>query len=128
MRFTFGYYFSPISTPSDFRHLAPLVVEKALKIAEMELLEPFMHYELRIPKENSSRAMHDLQQMRASVESLDTRNNETILHGKIPVETSKSYQIQLISYTNGKGVFLLDPCGYDTYLGKPVKKRASARS
>ncbi|EGW38881.1 tetT domain protein [Desulfosporosinus sp. OT] len=49
--------------------------------------------------------MYDLQQLRASIERIDTKNSETILHGKIPGETSKSYQIQLISYTNGKGVF-----------------------
>jgi len=120
--FTYGYYSSPVSTPSDFRHLTPLVFEKALRMAETELLEPFMSFELRIPNENSSRAMYDLQQMRASVERIDTRNNETILYGKIPVETSKSYQIQLVSYTNGKGVFLIEHHDYDTYLGKPVEK------
>lgn len=124
--FTYGYYFSPVSTPSDFRHLTPLVFERALREAETELLEPFMNFELRIPKENSSRIMYDLQQMRASVERIDTRNNEIILYDKIPVETSKSYQIQLISYTNGKGVFLIEPCGYDTYLGKPVEKARRA--
>ena len=111
-----------VSTPSDFRHLSPLVFEKALREAETELLEPFLNFELRIPKEHSSRIMYDLQQMRAAVERIDTRNNETILYGKIPVETSKSYQIQLISYTNGKGLFLTEPWGYDTYLGKPVEK------
>lgn len=120
--FTYGFYFSPVSTPSDFRHLSPLVFEKALREAETELLEPFLTFELRIPKEHSSRIMYDLQQMRASVDQIDTRNNETILYGKIPVETSKSYQIQLISYTNGKGLFLTEPWGYDTYLGKPVEK------
>ncbi len=120
--FTYGFYFSPVSTPSDFRHLTPFVFEKALREAETELLEPFLNFELRTPTEYSSRVMYDLQQMRASVERIDTKNTETVLYGKIPVETSKSYQIQLISYTNGKGVFLIEPYGYDTYLGKPVEK------
>ncbi|WP_407314489.1 hypothetical protein [Desulfosporosinus sp. SB140] len=118
--FTYGFYFSPVSTPADFRHLTPLVFGKALRKAETELLEPFMDFELCVPKEYSSKAMYDLQQMRAaSVERIDTKNSETIFHGKIPGETSKSYQIQLISYTNGKGIFLTKLCGYDVYLGKP---------
>ncbi|MDQ7093609.1 tetracycline resistance ribosomal protection protein [Desulfosporosinus sp. PR] len=120
--FTYGFYFSPVSTPADFRHLTPLVVEKALRKAETELLEPFMEFELCVPKEYSSKAMYDLQQMRASVERIETKNSETILQGKIPGETSKSYQIQLISYTNGKGIFLTKLCGYDVYLGKPSER------
>ena len=120
--FTYGLYYSPVSTPSDFRHLTPLVFEKALREAETELLEPFMDFELHTPKEYSSRAMYDLQQMRAHIEQIDAENDETILRGRIPVETAKSYQVQLISYTNGKGMFLTKPCGYDVYLGSPMYK------
>lgn len=122
VRFTYGHYFSPVSTPSDFRHLTPHVFEKALRMAGTDLLEPFMNFELCVPKEHGSKIMYDLQQKRANIERIDARNNETIFYGKIPVETSKSYQIQLISHTNGRGVFLTEPCGYDIYMGDPVGK------
>lgn len=120
--FTYGVYYSPVSTPSDFRHLTPLVFERALIKSETELLDPFMDFELHTPKEYSNRAMYDLQQMRALIERIDAENGETILYGRIPAETAKSYQVQLISYTNGKGMFLTKPCGYDVYLGPPMYK------
>lgn len=120
--FTYGLYYSPVSTPADFRHLTPIVFEKALREAETDILEPFMDFELHTPKEYSSRAMYDLQQMRAHIEQIDAENDETILRGRIPAETSNSYQVQLISYTNGKGIFLTKPCGYDVYLGPPMYK------
>ncbi len=120
--FTYGLYYSPVSTPSDFRHLTPFVFEQALIKSETDLLEPFMDFELHIPKEYSSRAMYDLQQMRAIMEGIDGDNGETIMYGRVPAETVKSYQIQLISYTNGKGLFLTRPCGYDVYLGPPMYK------
>jgi len=44
------------------------------------------------------------------------------MYGRIPTETSKTYQVQLTSYTNGKGVFLTNPCGYDIYVGMPLYK------
>ena len=120
--FTYALYYSPVSTPSDFRHLTPLVFEQALIKAETELLEPFMDFELHIPKEYSSKVMYDLQQMRARIERIDAEKDETMMYGRIPTETSKSYQVQLTSYTNGKGVFLINPCGYDIYVGMPLYK------
>ena len=120
--FTYGLYYSPVSTPSDFRHLTPLVFEQALIKAETELLEPFMDFELHIPKEYSSKVMYDLQQMRARIERFNAEKDETIMYGRIPTETSKTYQVQLTSYTNGKGVFLTNPCGYDIYVGMPLYK------
>ncbi|NTM15420.1 TetM/TetW/TetO/TetS family tetracycline resistance ribosomal protection protein, partial [Enterococcus faecium] len=38
--FKYGLYYSPVSTPADFRMLAPIVLEQVLKKAGTELLEP----------------------------------------------------------------------------------------
>ena len=38
--FDYGVYYSPVSTPADFRSLAPIVLEQALKRAGTQLLEP----------------------------------------------------------------------------------------
>ncbi len=61
-------------------------------------------------------------QMRARIERFNAEKDETIMYGRIPTETSKTYQVQLTSYTNGKGVFLTNPCGYDIYVGMPLYK------
>jgi hypothetical protein len=43
---------------------------ETLRKAGTELLEPYMNYELRVPKECGNRAMCDLQQMRALIEEI----------------------------------------------------------
>ena len=40
--FEYGLYYSPVSTPADFRLLSPIVLEQALKKAGTELLEPYV--------------------------------------------------------------------------------------
>ena len=37
--FEYGLYYSPVSTPADFRSLAPIVLEQALKESGTQLLE-----------------------------------------------------------------------------------------
>lgn len=44
--FDYGVYYSPVSTPADFRFLAPVVLEQALKKAGTQLLEPYLSFTL----------------------------------------------------------------------------------
>lgn len=44
--FDYGVYYSPVSTPADFRSLAPIVLEQALKRAGTQLLEPYLSFTL----------------------------------------------------------------------------------
>lgn len=120
--FTRAYYDSVTSTPSDFRDLAPFVLMEAVLKAETELLEPVMNYELIIPQEVSGRAMADLSQMRATFSESYIKNNEMIIRGRIPVETSKLYPVSLASYTGGRGVFDSKFCGYQVYIGETEMK------
>ena len=47
--FEYGVYYSPVSTPSDFRFLAPIVLEQTLKKAGTQLLEPYLSFILFTP-------------------------------------------------------------------------------
>lgn len=44
--FKYGLYYSPVSTPADFRMLAPIVLEQVLKKAGTELLEPYLSFKI----------------------------------------------------------------------------------
>ncbi len=57
--FEYGLYYSPVSTPADFRSLAPIVLEQALKESGTQLLEPYLSFILYAPQEYLSRAYHD---------------------------------------------------------------------
>ena len=49
--FEYGLYYSPVSTPADFRSLAPIVLEQALKESGTQLLEPYLSFILYAPQE-----------------------------------------------------------------------------
>ena len=59
--FEYGVYYSPVSTPSDFRFLAPIVLEQTLKKAGTQLLEPYLSFILFTPEGYFSRAYKDAQ-------------------------------------------------------------------
>lgn len=118
--FIHGEYSSPVSTPSDFRNLAPYVFWQALNNSETQVLEPYFKYTLQVPNEYCGRAIGDLEKMRASINSIDALVDFTNISGRIPVNTSKSYQADLLSYSNGEGIFITEPCGYDLSKEDPL--------
>ena len=67
--FKYGLYYSPVSTPADFRMLAPIVLEQVLKKAGTELLEPYLSFKIYAPQEYLSRAYHDAVKYDAVIET-----------------------------------------------------------
>ena len=64
--------------------------------------------------------MGNLRRMRVSIADIRAKREETTLTGIIPVDASKSYQAELLSYSNGKGIFITEPYGYDIYNGESI--------
>lgn len=123
--FNFSQYNSVSSTPADFRNLTPMVLMEALDNAKTDLLEPYYEFELKVPKDVSGRAMSDLEKMRALFDESDVNGDEFIVKGLIPVDASKNYNLELASYTEGKGIFYTRLYGYKKdllNLGKCRKK------
>ena len=71
--FEYGVYYSPVSTPSDFRFLAPIVLEQTLKKAGTQLLEPYLSFILFTPQEYFSRAYNDAQKHCAIIETSQSK-------------------------------------------------------
>lgn len=103
--FEYGVYYSPVSTPSDFRFLAPIVLEQTLKKAGTQLLEPYLSFILFTPQEYFSRAYNDAQKHCAIIETSQSKNDEIIFTGHIPVRCINEYRNTLTLYTNGQAVF-----------------------
>jgi len=116
--FEYGLYYSPVSTPADFRHLAPIVFEQALKQSGSELLEPCLSFELYVPQDCNARVYNDLKKFHATIESIKTQRNEIVVSGKIPARTSQFYKEQLSEFTKGRGVFLTEQAGYQQNTGE----------
>lgn len=109
---TCGEFSSPVSTPSDFRNVTPMVFMEALYEAKTDLLEPLHEFELRIPQNVFGKAIGDLETMRATFDNYIIVEDEFLIKGLIPVENSKEYKLKISSYTEGKGMFLTKFFGY----------------
>lgn len=103
--FEYGVYYSPVSTTSDFRFLAPIVLEQTLKKAGTQLLEPYLSFILFTPQEYFSRAYNDAQKHCAIIETSQSKNDEVIFTGHIPARCINEYRNTLTLYTNGQAVF-----------------------
>ena len=118
--FDYGVYYSPVSTPADFRFLAPVVLEQALKKAGTQLLEPYLSFTLFAPQEYLSRAYNDAPKYCAVIESTLLKNDEVIFTGEIPARCIGEYRNDLNFYTNGRSVCLIELKGYQETSGEPV--------
>ena len=118
--FEYGVYYSPVSTPSDFRFLAPIVLEQTLKKAGTQLLEPYLSFILFTPEGYFSRAYKDAQKHCAIIETSQSKNDEVIFTGHIPVRCINEYRNTLTLYTNGQAVFLTELKDYQIATCEPV--------
>ena len=118
--FDYGVYYSPVSTPADFRFLAPVVLEQALKRAGTQLLEPYLSFTLFAPQEYLSRAYNDAPKYCAIIESTRLEKDEVIFKGEIPARCIGEYRNDLNFYTNGRSVCLTELKGYQENSGEPV--------
>ena len=118
--FEYGLYYSPVSTPADFRSLAPIVLEQALKKSGTQLLEPYLSFTLYAPQEYLSRAYHDAPKYCATIETAQVKKDEVVFTGEIPARCIQAYRTDLAFYTNGRSVCLTELKGYQATVGEPV--------
>ncbi len=118
--FEYGVYYSPVSTPADFRFLAPIVLEQALKKAGTQLLEPYLSFTVFAPQEYLSHAYNDAPKYCAVIETIQLRNDEVIFKGEIPARCIQEYRSDLTFYTNGRSVCLAELQGYQAAIGEQV--------
>ena len=87
----------------DFRQATYRAVRQGLKKAESVLLEPYYQYRLEVPAEMVGRAMSDLQRMHGKFELPVQEDGTAVLQGDAPVSKMRDYQMEVTSYTRGKG-------------------------
>ncbi|MGE7874135.1 GTP-binding protein [Bacillus paramycoides] len=115
-------YASPVTTASDFRNLAPLVLMAALKQAETCVYEPVNEFELTVPEHAISSAMYKLAAIPATFAEPILHNDSYHLTGSLPVAKTESFKRMLHSFTEGEGIFTTKPAGF-TELSAPFPTR-----
>ena len=98
----------------DFRQATYRAIRQGLRKAESVLLEPFYTFTLKIPQENTGRAMSDMQRLGAScsLPEVDQTINMSVITGEGPVSTLRGYQREVSAYTRGEGRFEAALCGF----------------
>ena len=98
----------------DFRQATYRAIRQGLRKAESVLLEPFYTFTLKIPQENTGRAMSDMQRLGAScsLPEVDQTINMSVITGEGPVSTLRGYQREVSAYTRGGGRFETALCGF----------------
>lgn len=104
---------SPVSTPSDYRNLSPLILFDAIKKVGTKLLWPMGEYQVVVPTLSMGRAMADLKQMKATIEEPLIDGDLCTITGIIPVDLCHNYQMAVHEYTGGVGYFDLKVTGYE---------------
>ena len=102
----------------DFRQATYRAVRQGLMMADQihktQLLEPWYAFRLELPSDNVGRAMNDIQNMGGSFDPPETGadGNTTLLTGTAPASTMRSYPMEVVGYTRGRGHLTLTLDGY----------------
>ena len=102
----------------DFRQATYRAVRQGLMMAaqihKAQLLEPWYAFRLELPAENVGRAMNDIQQMGGSFDPPQTApdGQTATLTGTAPASTMRSYPMDVVGYTRGRGHLSLTLDGY----------------
>ncbi len=120
--FTHSEFNSVDSTPKDYRDLSPLVIFEAIKTAGTVLLWPINRFSVTVPLDHMGTVMSELVLMRATFETPQIIDETITLLGRVPVETSLHFPLQLRNLTEGKGTLELV---FDGYEPAPVTYQSS---
>ena len=96
----------------DFRQATYRAVRQGLMLAKSQLLEPWYAFRLEVPAENIGRAMSDIQRMEGAFDPPESGEETAVLTGFAPVSTMRSYPMEVVSYTRGRGHLSLTLDGY----------------
>ena len=96
----------------DFRQATYRAVRQGLMLAKSQLLEPWYAFRLEVPAENIGHAMSDIQRMEGTFDPPESGEETAVLTGFAPVSTMRSYPMEVVSYTRGRGHLSLTLDGY----------------
>ncbi|MFD2046509.1 GTP-binding protein [Ornithinibacillus salinisoli] len=97
----------------DFREATFRALRQGLEKANNMLLEPYYQFNIKVGQDEVGRVLSDIQQAHGSFEPPKTTGDKVTIIGKVPVINFMNYQVDLASFTHGKGMISLRFSGYD---------------
>ena len=87
----------------DFRQATYRAIRQGLMQAESVLMEPYYEYRLELPAEMVGRAMTDIEKRSGEFEPPQVDKETVVLVGTAPAATMRDYQMEVNSYSRGRG-------------------------
>jgi ribosomal protection tetracycline resistance protein len=112
----------PVSTPTDFRNLTPIVLMRALDRATTVVCEPILRVSLETPVRAISAVLTALGRLGAAVKHQSVRGDLTTIETVVPATRIQDLQRQLPGLTAGEGVLESTFDGY-----RPIRGDAPTR-
>ncbi len=113
---TFGSYHDVDSSEVAYKIAASQAFQKGAKQAGPVLLEPVMKVEVVTPTEFMGDVNGDLSSKRATIEEMEERGLDTVVHAKVPLAEMFGYITNLRSMTAGRASFTME---FDHYAEVP---------
>lgn len=103
-------------------------VQKALKTADKQILEPLMNLEVTVTRDHLSAVLADLAQRRGSIQEIQTRQDNRVVVGFVPLAETMGYSTVLRTLTSGSATFTLELSNYQAMNPQDQSTLLSRRS
>ncbi|XP_075447739.1 ribosome-releasing factor 2, mitochondrial [Ascaphus truei] len=88
-------------------------IQKALKKAEIQVLEPLMKLEITVSEDYLGCVLSDLAQRRGNIQELQSRLDNKVVVAYVPLAEMMGYSTDLRSLTSGTATFTLELSNYE---------------
>ncbi|KAF6356915.1 GTP dependent ribosome recycling factor mitochondrial 2 [Rhinolophus ferrumequinum] len=103
-------------------------VQKALKKADKQVLEPLMNLEVTVTRDYLSPVLADLAQRRGNIQEIQTRQDNRVVIGFVPLAEIMGYSTVLRTLTSGSAAFALELSNYQAMSPQDQSTLLSRRS
>ncbi|XP_032481774.1 ribosome-releasing factor 2, mitochondrial isoform X2 [Phocoena sinus] len=103
-------------------------LQKALKKADKQILEPLMNLEVTVTRDYLSPVLADLAQRRGNIQEIQTRQDNKVVIGFVPLAEIMGYSTVLRTLTSGSATFALELSDYQAMNPQDQSTLLSQRS
>jgi len=107
-----GSYHEVDSSELAFRIAGSMAFKEAMYKADPVLLEPIMKVVVTVPEEYMGDVMGDLNSRRGQITGMETKSGAAQINSVVPLSTMFGYATVLRSYTQGRGIYSMEPSHY----------------
>jgi elongation factor G len=108
-----GSFHEVDSSELAFKMAGIFALKEASRKANPILLEPVMKVEVTTPEEYQGDLLGDLNRRRGKIQSIEVKNNSTILYAEVPLAEMFGYATAIRSLSKGRAAYSMEPFRFE---------------